>query len=86
MKLVLDAVGASRGSWSIAAGGTFGEGLHLVRGEVGSGKSTLALLMAGLFRQARGTILREGISSTMLSFQFPEYHVTGTTAGEECRS
>ena len=29
---------------------------------------------------------RPGIASAMISFQFPEYHVTGSTLSEECRS
>ena len=42
-------VRAVREYWSLSAQGTFGEGIHLVSGDVGSGKSTLALLLAGLF-------------------------------------
>jgi energy-coupling factor transport system ATP-binding protein len=86
MRLVLEEVRASQGNWSIAAQGTFSEGLHLISGDVGSGKSTLALLMAGLFPQISGTITRNGISSMMVSFQFPEYHITGTSVREECTS
>ena len=86
MKLVLDDVVASQGTWSLAAQGTFYEGLHLISGDVGSGKTTLALLMAGLFPAASGTVIREEVSSLMVSFQFPEYHITGTTLNEECES
>jgi energy-coupling factor transport system ATP-binding protein len=86
MRLELEELWASRGDWSIAAQGTFSEGLHLVSGDVGSGKSTLALLMAGLFPQSSGKVTREGISSVMVSFQFPEYHITGTSVREECTS
>jgi len=86
MKLVLDDVVASQGTWSLAAQGTFYEGLHLISGDVGSGKTTLALLMAGLFSAASGTVIREEVSSLMVSFQFPEYHITGTTLNEECES
>jgi len=86
MKLNLNAVRAIRGDWSLSAQGTFCEGMHLVSGDVGSGKSTLALMMAGLFSPTSGSIVREGISSTMISLQFPEYHVTGLTVAEECRS
>jgi energy-coupling factor transport system ATP-binding protein len=60
--------------------------MHLVSGDVGSGKSTLALMMAGLLSPAGGSIVREGISSGMISLQFPEYHVTGATVDEECIS
>ena len=86
MKLHLNATCVSRGDWSITAHGTFCEGLHLVSGDVGSGKSTLALMMAGLLSPADGTIVKDGISSIMISLQFPEYHVTGATVAEECRS
>jgi energy-coupling factor transport system ATP-binding protein len=86
MKLHFNAVRANRGDWSLAAQGTFCEGLHLVSGDVGSGKSTLALMMAGLFSPTVGSIVSDGISSKMISLQFPEYHVTGLTVAEECRS
>lgn len=86
MKLVLEEVTASQGNWSIAAQGTFCEGLHLVSGDVGSGKSTLALLVAGLFPPGSGTVTRDDIASMMVSFQFPEYHITGTSLRQECES
>jgi len=86
MKLVLDDVVASQGTWSLSAQGTFYEGLHLISGDVGSGKTTLALLMAGLFSAASGTVIRQEVSSLMISFQFPEYHITGSTLNEECES
>ena len=60
--------------------------MHLVSGDVGSGKSTLALMIAGLFPLSDGSIKKEGITSTMLSLQFPELHVTGLTVAEECTS
>ena len=86
MRLQLNAARACRGNWSLAAHATFCEGMHLVSGDVGSGKSTLALMMAGLLSPADGTIVKDGISSIMISLQFPEYHVTGATVAEECRS
>ena len=86
MRLHLNAARASRGNWSLAAQGTFCEGVHLVSGDVGSGKSTLALMMAGLLSPTDGSIVRDGISSSMISLQFPEYHVTGLSVAEECRS
>ena len=86
MRLHLNAARASRGNWSLVAKGTFCEGIHLVSGDVGSGKSTLALMMAGFLSPSGGSIVRDGISSTMISLQFPEYHVTGATVAEECRS
>jgi energy-coupling factor transport system ATP-binding protein len=86
MKLGLESVRFARGSWSLFSGGTFPEGIHLVTGAVGSGKSTLALLIAGLLQPASGLIVRKDISKSMISFQFPEYHVTGSSVSEECRS
>jgi len=86
MNLVLDSVRLGRGNWSLTAQGRFEKGIHLVTGEVGSGKSTLALALAGLLPPESGTITSSGIVSRMLSFQFPEFHVTGSTIGEECQS
>lgn len=86
MKLVLDKVRITRGPWPISADCTFTEGIHLISGDVGSGKSTLARVMAGLLPEASGSVVAEGISSQMISFQFPEYHITGTTVREECES
>lgn len=86
MKLSLASVRAAREGWSLGAAGIFEEGIHLVTGNVGSGKSTLALLLAGLVPPAAGTIEREGISSVMTAFQFPEFHVTGTDLESECRA
>jgi len=86
MKLVLEAVRLELGSWSLSAEGSFLSGVHLVSGNVGSGKSTLAMALAGMTHPASGKITRDGIGSLMLSFQFPEYHVTGFTVDEECRS
>jgi energy-coupling factor transport system ATP-binding protein len=84
MKVALAGVRAVRGDWSLSAQGTFEEGIHLVSGDVGSGKSTLALLLAGLFLPASGMVEREGITSVMTAFQFPEFHVTGPDLESEC--
>lgn len=86
MRVSLDRICITRGNFSLAADGTFDKGVHLVSGAVGSGKSTLALCIAGMLPPDRGTIQRSGIGSTMLSLQFPEHHVTGMTAAEECTS
>jgi len=86
VRLVIDHVTASSPSWSLTANGVFSLGVHLISGDVGSGKSTLALMMAGLRAPECGTVTREGISRMMLSFQFPEFHVTGLSIEEECRS
>lgn len=86
MKLVLDHLTIVRDNFSLTANGEFSEGIHLVSGAVGSGKSTLALAIAGLISSEGGSVLRDGIGPMMLSFQFPEYHITGMTLTEECLS
>ncbi|OPY37713.1 MAG: Trehalose/maltose import ATP-binding protein MalK [Methanoregula sp. PtaU1.Bin051] len=86
MRICLNRVQILRDDWFLSADGRFCEGTHLVSGRIGSGKSTLALVMAGLFSPTSGTIEYEGSPSTMLSLQFPEYHVTGSTLIEECLS
>jgi energy-coupling factor transport system ATP-binding protein len=86
MRLVLDHVTARHPGWSLASNGVFPPGVHLVSGDVGSGKSTLALIMAGLLTPECGTVTREDLPRTMLSFQFPEFHITGLSVAEECRS
>ncbi len=86
MKITLDHARVVRDNWSLTASGTFGQGVHLVSGSTGSGKSTLALVMAGLFPLSDGGIVKEEISSCMLSLQFPELQVTGRTLKEECAS
>jgi len=86
IRITLNRVHAIRDDWSLTASGTFDEGVHLVSGDVGSGKSTLALMIAGFFPLSGGSIEKEGITSTMLSLQFPELHVTGLTVAEECTS
>ena len=86
VKITLNRVSAVRDHWSLSASGAFNEGVHLVSGDVGSGKSTLALMMAGLLPPSGGEIEKEEITTTMLSLQFPELHVTGLTVAEECAS
>ena len=86
IKIILDQVHAIRDRWSLSASGTFEEGVHLVSGDVGSGKSTLALMIAGLFPLSSGSVKKDGITSSVLSLQFPELHVTGLTVAEECTS
>ncbi|MFA6362114.1 ATP-binding cassette domain-containing protein [Methanoregula sp.] len=86
MRLVLDHLTASYPRWSLAANGVFSPGIHLVSGDVGSGKSTLSLMMAGLLMPESGSVIREDITWTLLSFQFPEFHITGLSVAEECRS
>jgi energy-coupling factor transport system ATP-binding protein len=86
MRCTLDGVSISRGNWSVSAEGTFGPGIHLVSGDVGSGKTTLALVLAGLLVPDTGSVEKDRIATRLLSFQFPEYHVTGLTVTEECLS
>jgi energy-coupling factor transport system ATP-binding protein len=86
VKIVLTDIQAARKNWSLTAQGTLYEGTHLISGAVGSGKSTLALMLAGLFPPVSGYIEREDVSTLMVSFQYPEYHITGTTLEEECSS
>lgn len=86
MMLSFSGVEFSRPEWTLRADGTFLEGVHLVRGRVGSGKTTLAHLAAGFLEPARGTVVREGIESRILSMQFPEYHFTEPTVARETAS
>jgi energy-coupling factor transport system ATP-binding protein len=86
MRISLAGVRLVRADWSLCAEGIFGEGIHLISGDVGSGKSTLALLLAGLFSPASGTVEREGFTSAMIAFQFPEFHVTGPDLEGECKA
>ena len=86
MRVVLDNLCLHRGDWSLSAPGIFREGIHLVSGKTGSGKTTLALMLAGLLEPSSGSVHRESVNSLMVSFQFPEYHVTGATVDDECRS
>jgi energy-coupling factor transport system ATP-binding protein len=86
VRITLNRVYAIRDHWSLSASGTFNEGVHLVSGDVGSGKSTLALMMAALLPLSGGDIEREEITTSMLSLQFPELHVTAPSVAEECAS
>jgi energy-coupling factor transporter ATP-binding protein EcfA2 len=65
---------------------------HLVLGPTGCGKSTLALLMVGLLRPQRGTILVDGNDPAgdsfprhqiQLAFQFPESQMFELTVAKE---
>lgn len=86
MQCILESVRFSRDGFLLRAHGVFPPGIHLVTGRVGSGKSTLGELMRGVLEPGDGRIIREGVGSSVLSMQFPEYHITTTTAGEEVRS
>ena len=84
--LTFEKVSFTRSGFRLDIDGTFGPGIHLVSGRVGSGKSTFSLLAAGLISPSSGEIRREGLSRSVLSMQFPEYHVTGISIADEIRS
>lgn len=86
MELFFDRVAVSRGGPDIRVSGRFGPGINLVSGRVGAGKSTVAAMAAGLLAPGEGSVTREGIRSSMISFQFPEWQLTGNTIREEIRS
>ena len=85
-KLSFNGTRYTKGGFRLNVHATFGPGIHLVSGRVGSGKSTFALLAVGLVAPEKGEITREEISRTILSMQFPEYHITGVSIYEEVRS
>lgn len=86
MRLCLQELHLRRGSWELACTAGFRDGVHFVSGNVGSGKTTLSMLCAGLILPESGRVMTSGISTRALSFQFPEYHVTGSTIGKEIAS
>jgi energy-coupling factor transport system ATP-binding protein len=85
-ELSFDNVRYARGGFALDVDGVFGPGIHLVSGRVGSGKSTFALLASGLLPPVSGKVGTREIFRTIVSMQFPEYHVTGITVGDEARS
>lgn len=86
MELTFEEVSVTQGSCDIRVSGSFGRGINLVSGRIGSGKSTVAAMAAGILSPDGGTIHRKGISTSMLSFQFPESGLTGSTVEEEIHS
>lgn len=86
MQITLDQVSVRRGDFFLQASGTFGPGIHLLTGRIGSGKSTLGELMSQVRQPDKGRVIRDGVHSSVLSMQFPEYHITTMTAGEEVSS
>lgn len=86
MELACKNLRKHRGSWSLEAEAVFCEGRHLVTGKVGCGKTTLALLLAGCEKPDGGVVEKKGIGSVLLSLQFPEYQVTGSTSRQEVHS
>ncbi len=86
MQVCLEEVRIRRGSFVLQAGGIFGQGIHLLTGKVGSGKSTLGEVITRVLPPDSGRITEEGVATRILSMQFPEYHITTSTAGEEVLS
>ncbi|HOP66624.1 MAG TPA: ATP-binding cassette domain-containing protein [Methanoregulaceae archaeon] len=86
MELEFMDVLVERDRFLIRGSGRFTPGTHLVSGRVGSGKTTLAMIAAGLGKPDRGSVRRQGIGSAMLSMQFPEQHLTGSTLESEIAS
>lgn len=86
MKLSLSSVAWHAGSWNFSADAAFIPGVHLVSGRVGSGKTTLALISSRLLLPDAGRVGYEDIRTYTLSFQYPEYHITGSTLIEEAES
>ncbi|WP_319579334.1 ATP-binding cassette domain-containing protein [uncultured Methanospirillum sp.] len=86
MQLTLETVTIQRGGFSLLASGTFDQGVHLLTGRVGSGKSTLGEILGNVLEPASGRIVRDEIRSSVLSMQFPEYHITTTNVMEEILS
>jgi energy-coupling factor transport system ATP-binding protein len=86
VKLVLDDISKCYGRWRLSADGTFLPGVHLISGRVGSGKTTLGMIISGILKPDSGEITTMEIRTKTLSFQYPEYHLTGATLGQEAAS
>ncbi|MDD1729238.1 MAG: ATP-binding cassette domain-containing protein [Methanospirillum sp.] len=86
MQLILDQITFSRSDFTLHAQGTFTPGVHLITGRVGSGKSTLGEIVGRALSPVSGTVRYDGISSSVLSMQFPEYHLTTTNLKDEILS
>ena len=86
MKIECSGIRFSRDGFNLSAEAEFCEGLHVITGRIGSGKSTLASILAGTEKPDNGMVIKEDISSEILSMQFPEYHLTHMNVGPEIRS
>lgn len=86
MQLTLEGIRVSRGVFLLQAEGSFTQGIHLLTGRIGSGKSTLGEVISRVLLPDSGHIVTEGITTSILSMQFPEYHITTSTTYEEIRS
>ena len=86
MMLDVNCKGFRRGSFELNVVAEFRTGTHMICGRIGSGKSTLANAIAGEIPDKRIMVRKEGIESLLLSFQFPEYHLTRSTVYDEIAS
>ena len=85
-EIILKKLLIKRGDFTLFSDGIFKEGVHIITGKIGSGKTTLSMLLAGLIKPTSGDIEYKNINNTLLSMQFPEYHLTKLTVEEETRS
>lgn len=86
MKVVLEEITFQQGRFTLSVNQEFIPGIYLITGPIGSGKSTLSLILSGHLQPDSGRIDKIGITSEVISLQFPEYHITGATVLEEIRS
>jgi energy-coupling factor transport system ATP-binding protein len=86
VNLILEGMVKSYGGWRLSADAAFPPGVHLISGRVGSGKTTLSLIAAGLLEPDSGEVTSAGVKTRTLSLQYPEYHITGATLGQEASS
>ncbi|MFA7342363.1 MAG: energy-coupling factor ABC transporter ATP-binding protein [Candidatus Methanomethylophilaceae archaeon] len=84
MRMEMDII-VARGGFQVACQASFGPGVHMISGQVGSGKTTLALAMASLIPY-QGRLDKEGMGDVLMSFQFPEHHITASRLDDEVRS
>lgn len=74
-----------RSNFKLQCDVSFDNGVHLVSGPIGSGKTTMALAMASLI-EFSGRLEKHNIDRTIMSLQFPEYHVTTARLDDEVES
>ncbi|MBP2132791.1 energy-coupling factor transport system ATP-binding protein [Methanomicrobium sp. W14] len=85
-EIVLNNLVIKKGDFVSFSDGVFRSGVHVVTGPVGAGKSTLSMALSGVLKPQNGKISFFGIGSTLLSMQFPEYHLTKLTVENEIKS